>query len=919
MSWFSGARTRLHLLFARGAAESRMNEEMGFHIEMETNRLVREERLSPDEARRRALVAFGGVTQHKEALRAGRGLAWLGGLSLDMKLALRLLLKYPGLTIVGGLAMAFAIWVGAVTFEITTLFVRPTLPLPDGDRVVQIRNWDVAVSDAEPRALHDFMVWREAVRSVTDLGAYRDVTRNLISADGDARGVEVAEITASAFRIAPVPALLGRVIIAADERAGAPPVVVLGYDVWRNRFGSHPGAIGRSVQLGDAFATVVGVMPEGFAFPVAHELWTPLRPDVFDRTPRAGPAITIFGRLAAGVSLETAQAELTMLGRRSATEFPDTHEHLHPRVAPYAKLFWEPTGSGLGIFLSIYFFALMLLVLVCANVALLLFARAATRERELAVRSALGASRGRIVAQLFAEALVLGGVAAVVGLVVARLALRTWGVEFLEANLGRLPFWIDPRLSPATVFYALGLTVLGAVIAGVMPALKITRGLGSRLRQGSAGGGGVKFSGVWTAVIITQVAVTVAFPAVVVVEQRELRRVQSFDVGFTAEEYLAVRLDSDVRTGSGGDDQEVAAAQRKRYALALEELRRRVAAEPGVAGVTFVDRLPRMFHREADVEVDVAAIVPGQGGAAAAFTPPHEVSIALIDPSYFEVLKSPILAGRAFEAGDVVPDPRVAIVDQAFVDQVLQGRNPIGRRMRFAEVPKRDGTSAEAPRPWYEIVGVVKDLGMTFVAHQHRAAGVYVPAGPATADPLYMVVHAPGDPMSLGPRVREITAAVDPMLRLSDLQRVDQVSDTLQWILRMWLRVSLLLTAIAVLLSLSGIYAVLSFTVARRTREIGVRIALGASRRRLVTAIFRRPLTHVGFGVLAGGILIAVAAFAVSGGDGGLARVEGGLSVSNVALLLAYIALMLGVCLLACVVPTRRALRVEPTEALRAE
>jgi ABC-type antimicrobial peptide transport system permease subunit len=173
--------------------------------------------------------------------------------------------------------------------------------------------------------------------------------------------------------------------------------------------------------------------------------------------------------------------------------------------------------------------------------------------------------------------------------------------------------------------------------------------------------------------------------------------------------------------------------------------------------------------------------------------------------------------------------------------------------------------------------------------------------------------------MALGPRVRELTAAVDPMLRLSDLQRVDNVADSLLWIVRMWLRVSVLLAGIAVLLSLAGIYAVLSFTVSRRTREIGVRVALGASRGRLVAAIFRRPLTHVTLGVLTGGALIALMAFAVAGGDGGLGRVEGGLSVANVALLLAYAALMLGVCLLACIVPTWRALNVEPTVALRAD
>jgi len=917
MSWLSAARARLHLLFAGRAAESRMDEEIGFHIEMETERLVREEGLSPDEARRRALIAFGGVARHKEELVDGRGLAWLGGLSLDLKLGFRMLAKYPGLTIVGGLAMAFAIWVGAVTFQLVALFVHPTLPLPDGDRIVALRHWDAAANQAEAPTARDFAVWREALSTVTDLGAYRDVSRNLITSGGDARPVEVAEITASAFRIAPAPALLGRVLVAADERAGAPPVVVLGHDVWKTRFAADPQVVGRSVRLGETYATVVGVMPEGFAFPVAHELWTPLRPDLPGLGPGGGSSVAVFGRLAPGATLEGARAELATLGRRATAEQPDTNRHLQPRVAPYAAPDNEPSMFDQAAMLSIPLFAVMLLVLVCGNVALLLFARAATRERELVVRSALGASRRRIVMQLFAEALVLGGVAAAVGLGAAWLALDRWGLDFLEVNLGRVPFWYDPRLSPATALYAIGLTVLAAVIAGVLPALKITRGLGAQLKEGTAGSG-VRFGGVWTAVIVAQVAVTVAFPGAVLLEQRELRRIQSFDAGFAAEEYLGVALEMDAAAVAPGADAEAArAAEGARYGAALEEVRRRVEAEPGVAGVTFVDRLPRMFHRERIVEIEGEAAAPARTTPAAAGEPVREVSTALIDPSYFQVLRAPILAGRAFHAGDLGPDARVVIVDQAFVDQVLAGRSPVGRRMRFASRPNPDGSVAE--EPWLEIVGVVKELGMTFVAHQHRAAGVYLPTALGSADPLHMMVHTRGDPMALAPRVREITAAVDPTLRLSELQRVDQVKDGFVWFIRLWLRVTVLLTAIALLLSLAGIYAVLSFTVARRTREIGVRIALGASRRRLVAGIFRRPLTQVGVGVVAGGVLIVLAAVLMAGGDGGLGRVEGGFSPANLALLAAYVAFMLAVCLLACVVPTRRALRVEPTDALRTE
>ncbi len=839
------------------------------------------------------------------------------GFWLDLKLGGRMLVKYPGLTIVGGLAMAFAICVGAVIFEVLTPFFHPTLPLPAGERIVQIRNWDVAANGPEPRALHDFVVWRGALRSVTELGAWRDVTRNLIVAAGDARPVEVAEITASGFRIAAGTPLLGRVLVAEDERPDAPPVAVLGYDVWRTRFGSDADVLGRTVQLGNEYATVVGVMREGFAFPVSHELWMPLRTDMLDQAPRSGPAITVFGMLAPGVTFETAQAELTTLARRAAIERPATHEHLQPHVSPFAKVFFaNPSGDEGRILYSAYFFAVALLVLICGNVALLLFARAATRESELIVRTALGASRSRIVAQLFAEALVLGGVAAVVGLVGAHFALRAWGVEFLEVNLGRLPFWFDLRLSPATVLFALGLTVLGSAIAGVLPALKVTRRMGSRLKQATAGAGGLQFGGVWTAVIVVQVAITVAFPAIVYVEQWELRHIQTFEAGFAAEEFLAVRISREAPVVRGANPDSDRGAQRAALASSIEELRRRVAAEPAVAAVTFVDRLPRTARPQYDIELSYDSTATTQSAGVESGDrrlPLREATVAGIEPSYFDVLEAPVLAGRAFRAADLAPGASVAIVDQGFVDQVLQGRNPIGQQVRF--VQDADDAANKGPNPWFEVVGVVKELGMGAPTRTGRAAGLYLPATPDRFDRVYMMVHVRGDPMTLGPQLRELAAAVDPTLRLSELQRVDEVTNGILWVVGLWLRVTILMTAVALLLSLSGIYAVLSFIVARRTREIGIRVALGASPRRVVAAIFRRPLSQVGVGVLAGGLLIAAAGSIETEMPG----LSGELSVTQLAILVAYATLMLGVCLLACVVPTRRALSVEPTTALRVD
>jgi predicted permease len=637
---------------------------------------------------------------------------------------------------------------------------------------------------------------------------------------------------------------------------------------------------------------------------------------MLDRTPRSGPAITVFGVLAPGVSLETAQAELTTVGRSVASEQRATHEHLQPRVQSYARLFFsDPKGEELAIFFSIYVFVLMLLVLVCGNVALLMFARAATRESELVMRSALGASRSRIVVQMFAEALVLGTAAAVVGLLAAHFALRNWGMEFLEINLGRLPFWYDLRVSPLTVLFAFGLTVLGSAIAGMMPALKMTRAMGSRMKQAAAGAGGLQFGGIWTAVIVAQVAVTVAFPAIVYIVNWKARHLETFDVGFADEEYLAVRIDTETPIGQRANADTGREARRTGFASTLEELRRRVAAHPAVAGVTFVDNLPREGRPEALIEMSYDPSVTGQSsGDANSNSPPpfREVTIAGIEPSYFDVLGAPILAGRAFNAADYGPHSKAAIVDQGFVDQVLQGRNPIGQQVRFLD----DGDNAPAnSNPWFEIVGVVKDLGMGSPFRKNRAAGFYMPATPELFSDVYMMVHARGEPMTLSPEIRETASAVDPTLRLSQFQRLDEVTKGVEWVVGLWLRASIAMTAIALLLSLAGIYAVMSFIVARRTREIGVRVALGGSRRSVVAAIFRRPLIQVGLGILAGAALIA------AGGnmETEMPGLSGGLSFQDVAFILAHAVLMLAVCLLACVVPTRRALSIEPTQALRIE
>ena len=824
---------------------------------------------------------------------------------LDLKLGVRMLVKYPGLTVVGGLAMAFAIWTAVITFQMIALLLYPTIPLPAGDRLVRIEMEDVSAGVEEERILHDYEAWRDRLRSVRDLGAWRDSTRNVI-VDGDARPVQVAEMSASGFRVAGAEPLMGRVIGPGDERAGAPPVAGVGYDVWRTRFASDRDVIGRTIQLGDEHVTLVGVMREGFAFPISHDVWVPLRSGLTNPAPRAGPAVSVFGVLSPGETLETAQSELTAVGERAAADLPATHQHLRPHVLAYGSLFAGGAGAEVALVVSVYFFGFMLLILIFGNVGLLLFARAATRESEIVIRTALGASRARIVSQIFAEALVLGGLAAVFGIAAADLALRVWGLPFLEANMGRLPFWFDLSLSPATILFAIAFMVLGAAVAGGMTALKITRGMADRLKQTTAGSGGLQFGGIWSVVIVAQVAVTVAFPGLIYWEQFQLRRWQTFDPGFAAGQYLTVRIDRDfpVNRGRNVDPAELEAGVR--FSARLDDLRARLAREPGIGGVTFTERLPMTSHPPSLIEMGYDA------GASAPPATTRLARIAAVDAAYFDALQAPVLAGRAFTIADVGRGSRVVIVDQGFVDQVLQGRNPIGQQLRFV------GNDPATPNPWNEVVGVVKELGVTAATQRTRAAGVYLPAGPDQFDEVYMLVHArQGDPMTLVPRIRAIATAVDPSLRLLNFMRATDVNNASYWVVGLWLRVTVAMSAVALTLSLAGIYAVLAFAVTRRTREIGIRVALGATRPGVIWTIFRRPLLQVLFGVFAGAsVIFTVARLAKHTEFPGS---EAGLSPAALAMLAGYALVMVGVCMLACIAPARRALAVEPTVALRAD
>jgi len=888
-------------LFRFGRAEADLAREVNSHLQLLEEQFVGRG-MTAAEARYAARRAFGGVEQAKEHQRDARTFRWLAGWPMDLKLGARMLLKTPGLTLIGVFALAVAIGGGAAYMEFLTDMVHPTLPLPQGHRIVSILNWDAAKGDPEHRSLYEFAIWRDEVRSIDDFGAYVTLERNLVTEGGGSEPVLGVEISAAAFRIAPTPPLLGRPLLDSDEEPGAPPVVVIGEDIWQSRLAGDPAVIGRTVRLGRAPHTIVGVMPTGFAFPSRHQLWVPLKVQTSELRRADGPRMRTFGRLADGMTIAAAQAELDTIGARANANGPGTHQQLFPRVMPYIQAGWASKEARLQVTIlySANVFFLFLLALCGANVATLVFARTATRQGEITVRTALGASRGRIVAQLFAEALVLSGIALVVGLIAARYGVAWVKNIFLEAqDMTSVPFWWNDDLAPSTILYAALLALLAAAIAGIVPAMKATgRHMQGRLKEAAAGGS-MKFGGVWTAVIVGQVAVTVMFLASVIALASNLasesRATKAFT--FSPREMLTLTLVTDREALSDGDAQAAEATHRARLRAVYDELDHRLSTDPAIARVTYSETYP---GRGFEFILDIEGIHhdPGKGA-------PLWVRNAGVAANYFEALGAPILAGRGFTPADL--GQPVAIVDETFVRQVLGGRDPIGVRIRRAQRERPE------PGPWYQIIGVVRDLSLAKTHKTSEEATLFRPVAPEAAQVLRVLVRANGDAAQASAVVRRAAAETDPTLRVYELMPLERIEDSDIATGRFFTTVTALVAIVALVLATAGIYALTSFTIARRTREIGIRTALGAAPRRIVTALFSRTFAQVGLGVLIGslpgGVLLGLGLAEAT--DAGIWKTLAGTIVSAAIVLL--------VAMLTCVIPAGRALRIQPTEALRVE
>jgi predicted permease len=859
--------------------EADMREEMRFHVQMEAERLCRTEGLDPQEARRRALVSFGGVEKYKEEGREARGFRWLDSVSLDARLGLRMLVKHRWLTLVGGVAMAVAVAICASAFIVIGALLDPALPFPQGDRIVAVKYESTRTGNAERHVIHAFSAWRDHLTTIEQASAFRTVRQNLVVANAAPEPVDIAEITASAFTVAQVQPLLGRFLLASDEQPGAAPVLVIGYDAWRTRFATDPAVLGRSVQVAGIPHTVVGVMPARFGFPIDHQFWIPLRLDAVSYPAWQGPELHVLGRLAPGVTIEQAKTELAAIGRQFTDAYPDGKDRLRTVVIPYTLEHLELADTRLLWALR----AARLLVgalsfVVAVNLAVLLYARTVTRLGEIAVRTAIGASRARILSQLFVEALALTGVGAAAGLCLCAVGLR-YAQWLADAN-GVLPFWVRYELSLGSVVYVVALAIAGALIMGVLPGLKVTGARLSANLQELHGRTGTRLGSMWTTMIVAQVAVAVAILPAAVYLSWHVVKMQLHGPTIAVEQFVVANLAS-----SDDDSVVVPARVRERQRAVISRLRE----IPGLSAVTFSSAVPG-FGPDMRIEFEKPLVKAERGTI--------EVATFRVDVDMLKVYGARFLAGRDFDTHDTERG-RAVIVNRTFAAEFSDSANVLGLRFR------------RSPRPeLYEIVGVVDDFpGFPRDPGSEGEPTVYQPAALGELPFIVLSLRFGGAiPSDIAERLRRIGAEVDPDLQLERVVPLSHFNDELRSVWRgvAWAVAIVMISVL--LLSAAGVHALMSFTIAQRTREIGIRSALGAQPRHLLLGVFGRALRQLSLGVLAGSMLSVVVFVAV------------GVSTAPAVVLLAAVAvLMMAVASLAALGPALRSLRLPTVDALRFE
>jgi predicted permease len=868
---------RLRALLRRSEMEAELDEELRFHLEKEIEQNVRGG-MSPEEARRAALVEFGGVELIKEECRDVRGVRPLKDLWQDLRYAVRALLKRPGFTLVAVATLTLGVGATSAIFSVVNSVLLRPLPYKDSERVVQV--WENNLKRGWTRdtiSPLNFEDWRTQNRSFDAISAYE--YDGLVLAGGESPERLVGILASSDFfRVLGVEPALGRGFLPGEDRPGAARVVVISSRLWQRRLGARADALGQPLTLNGEAYTVVGVMPQGFEFPSRGvDAWVP---SLDLARPRSDHFMYSVARLKPSVTLETAQADVDAVARRLAEQYPDTNGNGGVTLVPLHE---EVVGKARrGLLLMLGAVALLLLI-ACVNVANLLLARASGRQKEMAVRAALGASRWRIARQLLTESLLLGVLGGGCGAL-----LSVWSVGLLvTASGGGIPRSQEVTVDARALVFTLAASVLTGLLFGLAPAHNFSApDLNRMLKEGTKGvAGGRRQSRAQGALVVSEIALALVLLAGAGLLAKSYARLSSVNPGFDADGVLTARVSLS----------ESRYKEKERQALFFRQVLERVRALPGVKHAGAVSDLPFSGSRTSQ-SFDIEGHQPAEGE----LTPTADYR--KITPGYLGAMSISLLRGREFTERDDAGAPTVAVVNEAFARRFFPGEEALGKRLLYTEGGR------QVPR---EIIGVVGDLTHESLADE-RAPEVYVPFAQRPNSWMFLAVRGGGETAALAGSIRAAVREVDagePVYGITTMrQRLDQSLAPRRF------NAMLLGTfaAAATLLAAVGVFGVLSFQVAERRHEIGIRMALGAQRRDVLKLVVGRGLRLVLVGVLVG----LAASLAVTRLMTSLLY---GVSATDPATLASISLILVGVAVLASYLPARRATKVDPVTALRYE
>jgi predicted permease len=798
----------------------------------------------------------------------------------DIRHGVRMLIKSPGVSAIAVVALALGIGVTATMFSIVYGALLRGLPFEKADRTYAIERIDIESGDGVGIPIHDYLDWRAGQTSFETLAGFYTGTVNLRIGEAPER-YDGSFVSANTFDVAGVQAAIGRTFLPGEDTPAADPVILLGHELWRDRFGADPGIVGRTVRANGEQMTVVGVMPEGFWFPLRSDVWLPLRLDAVALPRGEGTTLNVTGVLREDIDLEQASAEMSAIARQLADEYPETNGDRTAEIIPFVEQYIgdEPVALLYTMLGAVF----LVLAIACANVANLLLSRAFDRNKEVAIRTALGANRRRVIVQILAEAGVLAAAGAVAGVVMARFGVTWFNLAIASSDP---PPVIDIRVDAPILLFVLGVTGLATLLAGTLPALQVTRGnLNEVLADESRGSSSFKMGRLSRGLVVLQVALSCGLLVAAGLMIKSVVKLGSADWGFEPEAVFTARLGL-----FPSDYPEV--EDRRRF---VEELHARLEGRADVIAAALTPSLPVTGSNMGPIRIE------GESYADAGAQPlAHQ---ARITPGFFATFDIDVLQGRDFAVADSGDGLPVAIVNQSFADELLEGRDPLGKRFAFGSA------GSEGAETWLTVVGVVPDLYMDGPTNE-RPEGFYVPLSQADAQFLSIAVRTRGEPLAFAPALRQEVLAVDPDLPLYWVRPMTDVIHEQTWFYWVFGTLFTIFGSVALLLASVGLYGVMSFAVRRRTAEVGIRMALGASSGEVLGLVIRQGLVQLGIG-LALGLLMARGLASL------LQAILYQVEPTDATTFTAIAGTLLAVGLLACLVPALRAARVDPMIALR--